>query len=221
MTKDKDYRNTQYCLKLEDVEKKKAILENKIKAEFPRIKIIYNKIHDRKGVFHSQFANIYNKKCAYCGAYWGLLPTEFFEVDHFINEASYEDTTDGRVKAGKLKNLVWSCIWCNRGKSGLTIRPPYDDILNVDNGNIAEVFFRNEDFSISISGLYQDNEFIQDFYKSLHLGYETRRLDYLGLQLLGRYQNEKNQIKKSQLGEMLAILMQKRNGMKLISETEG
>ena len=51
------------------------------------------------------------------------------------------------------------------------------------------------------------------FYDSLHLGYETRRLDYLGLQLEGKYQSEKDEKRKIKLGESLSILLKKRNRM--------
>lgn len=143
----------------------------------------------------------------------GLLPVESFEVDHFINEASFPNTTEGRAEAGRMINLVWSCISCNRGKSGITIKPPYDELLNVDNGNIAGVFRRDKDYYIRICDTYQDDKFIQQFYDSLHLGYETRRLDYLGLQLEGKYQSEKDEKRKIKLGESLSILLKKRNRM--------
>lgn len=110
-------------------------------------------------------------------------------------------------------NLVWSCISCNRGKREITIKPPYDDLLNVDNGNIAMVFRRDREFYIRICNTYQNDKFIQQFYKSLHLGYETRRLDYLGLQLEGKYQAEKDEKRKNKLGECLSILMKERNRM--------
>ena len=92
------------------------------------------------------------------------------QVDHFINEASFPNTTEGRAEAGRMINLVWSCISCNRGKSGITIKPPYDELLNVDNGNIAGVFRRDKDYYIRICDTYQDDKFIQQFYDSLHLG---------------------------------------------------
>ena len=192
MARDKDYRNTEYCPQLNKVEEQKEILEKEIKLESPRTKIIYNKVNNRDSIYHKKFAQIYNHKCAYCGALSGLLPVESFEVDHFINEASFPNTTEGRAEAGRMINLVWSCISCNRGKSGITIKPPYDELLNVDNGN---------------------DKFIQQFYDSLHLGYETRRLDYLGLQLEGKYQSEKDEKRKIKLGESLSILLKKRNRM--------
>lgn len=213
MTRDNDYRNTVYCPILDKVEEQKQDLEKEIKLASPRIKIIYNKMNDRDGVYHKKFAKIYNHKCAYCGAMCGLLPVESFEVDHFLNESSFPDTVEGRIEAGRLINLVWSCISCNRGKRGITIKPPYDDLLNTDNGNIATVFKRDEDYHIQICDTYQDDEFIQQFYNALHLGYETRRLDYLGLQLEGKYQTEKDEERKQKLGESLSILLKKRNRM--------
>lgn len=213
MTSDKDYRNTEYCPILNKVEKQKKVLEKEIKSEFPRTKIVYNKVNNRGSVYHKKFAQIYNNKCAYCGALWGLLPMESFEVDHFLNEASFSDTTEGRVEAGSMINLVWSCISCNRGKRGITIKPPYDDLLNVDNGNIAMVFKRDGDYYIQICETYQNDKFIEQFYENLHLGYETRRLDYLGLQLEGKYQAEKDEERKRKLGEILSILLKKRNRM--------
>lgn len=213
MARDNDYRNTTYCPVLDKVEEQKNALEKEIKLAFPRTKIIYNNVNDRDSVYHKKFAKIYNDKCAYCGAMWGLLPVESFEVDHFLNEASFPDTTAGRTEAGRMINLAWACISCNRGKRGITIKPPYDDLLNVDNGNIATVFKRDEDYYIQICDTYQDDEFVQQFYDALHLGYETRRLDYLGLQIEGKYQAEKDEERKRKLGETLSILLKKRNRM--------
>lgn len=214
MAKDKDYRNTSDCPPFSHIEEKKARLEEKIKSDSPRTKIIYNKVRERKGPYHEEFANIYNKKCAYCGAMWGLLPVEVFEVDHFINEASFPDTIKGKVEAGKMKNLVWACSKCNRGKSGLEIMPPYDEILNVDSGNIACVFLRDKMYNIRISDTYESDQFVQDFYKKLGLGHEVRRLDYLALGLYHKYQDEKDEKRKKKLAEALALLMLRRNYIK-------
>ncbi|GFI36955.1 hypothetical protein IMSAGC015_01137 [Lachnospiraceae bacterium] len=213
MAKDKDYRNTEYCPILDQVEEQKQILEEEIKSKFPRTKIVYNKVNNRASEYHKKFARIYNDKCAYCGVLWGLLPVESFEVDHFLNEESFPDTTEGRIEAGKMMNLAWSCISCNRGKHKITLKPPYDDYLNVDNGNIAKVFRRDKDYYIRICDTYQDDKFIQHFYESLHLGYETRRLDYLGLQLEGKYRAETDEKRKRKLGESLSLLLKRRNRM--------
>lgn len=213
MTGDNDYRNTMYCPVLDKVKEQKNALEEEIKRACPRTKIVYNKVRDRDCEYHRKFANIYNKKCAYCGAMWGLLPVESFEVDHFKNEASFPDTTAGRAEAGSMINLTWACISCNRGKRGLTLKPPYDNLLNVDNGNIATVFKRDDKYYIQICDAYQDDEFVQQFYDALHLGNETRRLDYLGLQIEGMYKAETDENRKRILGESLSILLKKRNSM--------
>lgn len=167
----------------------------------------------KNSVYYKKFAKIYNNKCAYCGAILGLLPIESFEIDHFLNEASFPNTTEGRIEAGRMHNLTWSCVSCNRGKRGITIKPPYDILLNVDNGNIATVFRRDKEYYIQICDTYKNDEFVRKFYEALHLGYETRRLDYLCLQLEGRYQAEKNEKRKIKLGESLSILLKKRNHM--------
>lgn len=219
MTRDKDYRNTEYCPVLNNVEEQKHTLEEEIKSKSPRTKIIYNKVYSRESEYYEKFAEIYNNKCAYCGAMCGLLPVESFEVDHFLNEASFPDTTEGRAEAGGMINLIWSCISCNRGKCGITIKPPYDKLLNVDNGNIAKVFKRDKHYYIHISDTYQDDEFIKQFYKALRLGYETRRLDYLCLQIEGKYKTEKDEEYKRKLGESLSLLLKKRNRMTVTGRT--
>ena len=213
MVKDEDYRNTEYCPILDKVEKQKEDLEKEIKLKSPRTKIFYNKVKNRESIYNKKFAKIYNNKCAYCGAMLRLLPIESFEVDHFLNESSFPDTTEGRTEAGRISNLVWSCISCNRGKSKITVNSPYDNLLNTDNGNIATVFRRDKNYYIQICDTYKDDEFIQQFYDALHLGYETRRLDYLLLQLRGKYKSEKNVERKQKLGEELIFLIERRNGM--------
>lgn len=218
MAKEKDYRNSEYCPTLDNVEEQKQILETEIQTESPRTKIVYNKVSNRGSIYHRRFAQIYNNKCAYCGALWGLLPVESFEVDHFLNEASFADTKEGRIEAGKMANLAWSCISCNRGKRGITIKPPYDMLLNVDNGNIARVFLRDSDYYIRVCDTYRNDEFIQQFYENLHLGYKTRRLDYLGLQLEGKYKMERDANRKHMLGESIGILLKKRNRIAITGE---
>ena len=96
MERKNDYRNTEYCPVLVCVGEKKKELEEEIKSAFPRTKIVYNKVREREGKYRRKFSGIYNDKCAYCGTMKGLLPVECFEIDHFINEDSFPDTTKGR-----------------------------------------------------------------------------------------------------------------------------
>ena len=217
MEKNNDYRNTAYCPVLDKVDEQKSALVKEIEKASPRTKIIYNKVRERGSIYHKKFAEIYNEKCAYCGAMLGWLPVESFEVDHFINEDSFPDTIEGRIEAGKISNLAWACVSCNRGKRGITIEPPYDSLLNVDNGNITHVFRRDEDFYIRICDTYQEDEFIQKFYHALHLGYETRRLDYFALKLEGKCNEEKDEKRKLVLLEQLKRLRNRRNHMAVSS----
>lgn len=217
MEKNNDYRNTAYCPVLDKVDEQKRALVKEIEKASPRTKIIYNKVRECGSIYHKKFAKIYNEKCAYCGAVLGWLPVESFEVDHFINEDSFPDTIEGRIEAGKISNLAWACVSCNRGKRGITIEPPYDSLLNVDNGNITHVFRRDEDFYIRICDTYQEDEFIQKFYHALHLGYETRRLDYFALKLEGKCNEEKDENRKLVLLEQLKCLRNRRNHMAVSS----
>lgn len=211
MTRNEDYRNTEYCSALNNVVQKKRALENEIKSAHPQVRVFYNQVHIRANEYHDKFAQIYNYKCAYCGASCGLLPIECFEIDHFLNQASFSNTTDGKAEAGKIDNLVWACISCNRGKSGIIIKDKYTDLLNVDNGNIAKVFTRDKLNYIRINNLYENDEFLHKFYDALYLGHERRRLDYLLLQMEGKFKVETNEKKKSKLSEGIYILLKKRN----------
>jgi len=206
-----DYRNTPFGPALEGIKEKKQALEGKIRGEHPKAKVFYNFIRKRGSTYHKEFANIYCNKCAYCGAKWGVLPVESFEIDHFINEASFPKNLTGRAEAGRVDNLVWSCITCNRGKLGLFIEAPYDTILCVDNGNITKVFFRDRRFAIQICDTYANDPFIRSFFHALHLDHEARRLDYLVLMLDEMCQKEKDEERKSKLMEIEFNILKKRN----------
>lgn len=211
MKKNIDYRNTEYCKELEEVEDKKKRLERQIETECPKTKIFYNKIKGRDSEYHQKFAEIYNEKCAYCGISLGLLPLECFEIDHYIHEASFTKSQEGRIKAGRLKNLIWTCVSCNRGKSGILIEPAYLQKLNTDDGNIARVFERDDDCSIQIKAEYKDDKFIKKFYDALGMGFERRRIDYLLLEMQGKKDAEQDAGKKAVLGNAIHDLLTKRN----------
>ena len=84
-----DYRNTVYGVPKKNIINEKKALEERIKREHPRVKIIYNQINKKDGNYNKQFRNIYNNKCAYCGITTDVISSELFEVDHFICESSY------------------------------------------------------------------------------------------------------------------------------------
>lgn len=206
-----DYRNTKYCEELIDVEKKKKMLEKKIGQEHPRTKIFYEQINKRECDYWKEFGKIYNSKCAYCGVPVWLLSPDCFEIDHFICKTSFPDTEEGKIKAGKIENLVFACTSCNRSKSNLRIKSEYCQKLNTDNGNIAKVFERGEDYSIRIRPEYMEDEFVNRFYNKLRLGYQRRRLDYLLLAMDKMEEKEEDEKKKMALGYAVKKLLKIRN----------
>jgi len=179
----KDYRNTDKCPSLSDVETKKNILNQKIREKHPRTKILYNLIKNKQGEYFKEFAEIYNHKCAYCGAVLKFTDIRLFEVDHFICESSFPNDTNGRATAGKVENLVFSCYSCNRGKSRLYVELGYQATINPDDNSIATVFSRDEEYYIKISNDSCKDSFVQLFYEKLRLGSEARRIDFLLLEM--------------------------------------
>ncbi|ELC8370328.1 HNH endonuclease [Clostridium perfringens] len=202
-----DYRNTRYCPKLKDVVVKKGYLDNKIKKEHPRAKIIYNQVRENKGDYKREFMNIYNYKCSYCGNSISNLDYNLFEVDHYICESSFSSME----LAGKLENLVLACYDCNRNKKGLVIKSKYKELLNPDLENIKEVFFRDENYYINITDRYIKDDFINLFYKQLKLGYQTRRLDFLLMNIRGLCNEISGHAESEKIKEILIKLEEKRN----------
>lgn len=202
-----DYRNTEYCPILENVENKKKVLNEKIRIAHPKQRIMYNKVHDRKTIFNKEFLNIYNCKCAYCGVSMDILPVTLFEVDHFIAESLFDD----KKKAGEVENLVLACYQCNRNKKNFKISGEYIDKLNTDDGKIADVFFRDDKYYIRIKDKYIEDKTINDFYNQLQLVNQTRRLDYLLINMQGLYKKLEGTIQGRKLAEAILTIQKKRN----------
>ena len=199
-----DYRNTEYCPMLENVGNKKKALEEKIRVAHPRQKIIYNKVHNRSTDFNREFCRIYNCKCAYCGVSMDILPATLFEIDHFVAESLFDD----KQKAGKIENLVLSCYQCNRNKKEFEITGEYVEKLNTDDGKIADIFFRDD---IRIKDEYIEDETIKGFYNQLQLVHQTRRLDYLLINMQGLHKRLEGTVQGGRLAEAIITLMKKRN----------
>lgn len=203
-----DYRNTNFCPNLENVYDKKKSLEEQINRECPQTQIIYNKIKDKQKKYHHIFKEIYNYKCAYCGVDQKI--NKDFEIDHFVCESSYKGDT---VSAGKINNLIFSCKLCNRNKKDFLITEEYVNILNPDNSNIANVFYRNQNYYIKIKNDYQSDSYIKAFYNKLNLGQQIRRLDYLLLNMYGLYEQIKDTEQGAKLAQCILELQKKRNNM--------
>lgn len=202
-----DYRNTKYCPVLENVVNEKQNLEKSIREKHPRQKNMYNKIHDRSTIFNRKFLEIYNCKCAYCGVSMKVLPAILFEVDHFVAESAYED----KAEAGKVSNLVLSCYQCNRNKREFLIKDEYITRLCTDSGEIAEVFYRDLNYYICISENYRNDETIKAFYGKLQLDHQSRRLDYLLMNMRGLHKQIEQTSEGGRLAEAILLLQEKRN----------
>ncbi len=202
-----DYRNTIYCSPLEDLEVKKKILNEKICHEHPRAKIIYNQVKDKNGSYKNKFMEIYNYKCCYCGNSIANISSNLFEIDHYICESSFES----KEIAGKMENLVLSCYECNRSKSDFLIKDEYVDLLSPDLEKVKDVFYRDELYSIQISEEYNNDMFIKLFYEQLKLGYQSRRLDFLLINLRGMCEKLDVKPHVDKVNIILRKLQQKRN----------
>lgn len=202
-----DYRNTEYCPILENVVDKKKTLEKNIRIAHPRQKIMYNKVRKRNTTFNKEFCDIYNCKCAYCGVSMEILPAMLFEVDHFVAESLFDD----KEEAGKVDNLVLACYQCNRNKKEFEISEEYIAQLSTDDGQIANVFFRDNEYYIRISDSYIHDETINNFYNQLQLMHQTRRLDYLLMSMQGLHKRIEGTAQGGKLAEAILILQRKRN----------
>jgi len=178
-----DYRNTDKCPKLSNVSFGKRNLEERIRLKHKKAVIMFNFVSDKSTEYYEDFKKIYNYKCAYCGVDVRFIGSRLMEVDHFINESSFEDSTDGRAEAGKVSNLVFSCYPCNRGKGKFHIKSNYRNVLNPDDNSIAAIFNRDDMYNIYVDNNYANDEFVQQLFARLSLSTEARRIDYLLIEM--------------------------------------
>ena len=203
-----DYRNTIYEVSKKDIINEKNALEDKIKKEHPKVKIIYNQINKKDGNYNKQFRNIYNNKCAYCGISTDVISSELFEIDHFICEISFNGDS---INAGKINNLVLSCKKCNRAKKDFIWNEIYSLKFNVDDESITELFYRDVDYSIKIEKEYITDDSIYNFYIKLKLNEEIRRLDFLLMNMYGFYNKYYEDKNIYRILEYIVLLQKKRN----------
>ena len=89
-----DYRLTRYCDNYHNISERKQNLEDSIRKDYPLTRIFYNKIKNRRLDYISEFMQIYNSRCAYCGvSNLVLTNVHLFEVDHFICESSFSGSS--------------------------------------------------------------------------------------------------------------------------------
>ncbi len=178
-----DYRNTEYCCKLEDLSNKKQSVVEEIKKDHPRAIDMHAYISKNEDRYKAIFMKSYNYKCAYCGVSIDLVPKVLFEIDHFLYEKSARFAS--KKDAGYIENLVFACHDCNHNKSSLEIPDEEYDTLHPDKFRIKDVFYRDENYCIKIAESYEENVNVEKFYYQLKLNNEIHRIDYLLMNLIG------------------------------------
>ncbi len=204
-----DYRNTPLCKNLSNVKSKKEDLQATILLTYPGQKNIYRKVNNKKLSFFNSFADIYNKKCAYCGVSSDINDLKQFEIDHFICRAKSEDDNI----AGKITNLRFSCFFCNRKKGSFFIDEEHQSLLDPDDNLIAQVFERTSDYQITISDDYKDDPFIKGFYSKLAFNNQLRRLDFLLMNMVNYSRTVKNIAIRDKLNTCIMLLLCKKNNL--------
>ena len=175
-----DYRATDFCPKLDNIDSEKQNIVKEISKEHPGAEDMHAYISPNDGPYKLLFMKAYNYKCAYCGSSIDIIPKEMFEIDHYI----YQKSFPSKAKAGHIENLVLACHTCNHQKGSLPIPEDHQTLLNPDKDGIKSAFIRDSQFYIKISDKYSNDETVKLFYKQIGLGDEIRRLDYLLMSMI-------------------------------------
>lgn len=205
-----DYRCTKYCKSLTGINDRKDLVVKIVKKDHPKAKDMHNYVSVNGSNHKDEFMKAYNFKCAYCGVSIDIIPAIMFEVDHFINEASFPT----KVEAGNIENLVLACYDCNRKKSSFDVQATSCDDIYPDKEEITKSYIRDEQYYIKISPNKIHNSLVVDFYNQLNLGNELHRLDFLLMSMIGlsrKLSSNENAVGK--LEQAINLLHTKRNRM--------
>lgn len=207
-----DYRNTEYCPQLGNVEERKKIIEAMIKADHPRARDMHAYISENKKQYKSAFIRAYNEKCSYCGVSLDVIPKDSFEIDHFI--CKKDPRFKSKADAGYIDNLVLACHKCNHAKAALLIPDESHKYLHPDKPGILDTFVRDDDFYIRITQKMVSDAATNRFYNKLELGAEVHRLDFLLTSMRG-LQTKLSETSKAHkaISEAIMLLQRKRNLM--------
>ncbi len=185
-----DYRfaGSQYNKSFFDLKEKKELYMKDLKRKHPRAKDIYNIIKTKSNTENEDFRYLYNNTCVYCGVNIKVIDSSKFEVDHVIPKSILKTKvtlptylssyTEAHIH--NINNLVCSCQACNRWKTAFFCNDEKNtDILHPDEDKLHTIFFRNDNYEITMYEKYKDIEDIVQFYEMLKLGSQIRRIDYL------------------------------------------
>lgn len=207
-----DYRNTEFCPQLGNIEDRKRDVVNMVKRDHPHARDMHAYISKNAGPYKHAFIGAYNGKCSYCGVSISIIPMDSFEIDHFIYKE--DPRFEAKADAGYIENLVLACHRCNHAKSSLVVPDESHKYLHPDKPGIRETFIRDDDFYIKISPEKSEDKDIKRFYDKLELGAEVHRLDFLLINMLGlRTKIPENSTANKIMGEAITLLQTKRNLM--------
>ena len=208
-----DYRNTEYCPKLENIVKKKNAVVKMIKENHPRAIDMHSYISKNDEPYKLAFLKVYNCKCAYCGISLSIIDKESFEIDHFIYEKS-EQFHGSKAAAGYIENLVPACHFCNHQKNSFQFQEEELKFFYPDAEDITNTFKRDELYYIKVSENFESNRTANEFYTQLKFGSEVRRIDYLLMSMIGLKDRISSDSEvHSKLGDIIELLRNKRNAM--------
>ena len=182
---DHDYRNTSFNIYDFEMGNKKFEFLNQFSVIHPRAENHYSHICDKSSKLNFLFREIYFHKCAYCGINIEVIDSSNFEVDHFIPKTILKQSIpqyNSKYVNGIL-NLVSSCKTCNRAKSNFICQEDEIHLIHPDRNQLKVIFQRKEDFSIEIRPHYRDNDIIENFFKTLKLDSQQRRIEYLIMEM--------------------------------------
>lgn len=207
-----DYRNTEFCPQLGDIEERKQTVVDMIKCDYPKARDMHAYISKNKSPYKRAFIDAYNGKCSYCGVTISIIPKDSFEIDHFIYKE--DPRFKSKADAGYIENLVLACHKCNHAKSSFLVPDETHEYLHPDKPGIIGSFVRNDDFYIKIASDKSGDEHVKHFYDQLDLGAEVHRLDFLLINMRGlQTKIPAESTAHKTMGEAIALLQTKRNLM--------
>ena len=207
-----DYRNTEFCPQLGNIEERKDHVVAMVKADHPGAWDMHRYISENKAPYKIAFIQAYNGKCAYCGVPLDIIPKDSFEIDHFIYKEDSRFKT--KAAAGYIGNLVLACHKCNHAKSSFSIPDESHEYLHPDKPGIMDTFIRDDDFYIRVAPAKCTDVTTNCFYNQLDLGAEVHRLDFLLTSMRGlQTKIPESSTSHKAMSEAIALLQKKRNIM--------
>lgn len=177
MVQNRDFRINSFTCDYEISNRKKSLSEEINKNH--RLGIDVYSLVGRDDAYRKKLSDVYGRRCAYCGAILGPLPSRYFQVDHIICK---KDVDSGVAPLGNkgngLDNLAFSCGYCNSKKRDFSLCGEHFDLLSPDRG-LGHAYLRDERYRIMPLDQYSSMEKVMAFYEKMRFDDDLRRVDYL------------------------------------------